>query len=340
MSRTATKTQEAVTDVVLNDSAVANIEKAQDAVARLDQEADEILAAGIDLGRLEALDFMATVANSAILPIYENVKKSKAWKFLRNTKSGDGRHFASLDEFCEVKLGKSYKRLRELSLNRSLIGQEAFEQAERLGLRQVDYNAIKTLPAPDQELMRRAVEEAQSRDEVLDLLQELAARHAKEKETASKEILQLQADKKYATEQQDKERTRAEKAEKTLASGGPRSAPVPERLADFEKEVKKAQEAASDALLEITKQLGALNDWWSEEMTQQPGYEPGDAVPTPPEVVELAQKMHDHIERIAASVGGLQRQIWENHGHDIQAARTYVMQPGVIPGHDSQTAVE
>ena len=340
MSRTATKTQEAVTDVVLNDSAVANIEKAQDAVARLDQEADEILAAGIDLGRLEALDFMATVANSAILPIYENVKKSKAWKFLRNTKSGDGRHFASLDEFCEVKLGKSYKRLRELSLNRSLIGQEAFEQAERLGLRQVDYNAIKTLPAPDQELMRRAVEEAQSRDEVLDLLQELAARHAKEKETASKEILQLQADKKYATEQQDKERTRAEKAEKTLASGGPRSAPVPERLADFEKEVKKAQEAASDALLEITKQLGALNDWWSEEMTQQPGYEPGDAVPTPPEVVELAQKMHDHIERIAASVGGLQRQIWENHGHDIQAARTYVMRPGVIPGHDSQTAVE
>lgn len=340
MSRTATKTQEVVTDVVLNDSAVANIEKAQDAVARLDQEADEILAAGIDLGRLEALDFMATVANSAILPIYENVKKSKAWKFLRNTKSGDGRHFASLEEFCEVKLGKSYKRLRELSLNRSLIGQEAFEQAERLGLRQVDYNAIKTLPAPDQELMRRAVEEAQSRDEVLDLLQELAARHAKEKETASKEILQLQADKKYATEQQDKERTRAEKAEKTLASGGPRSAPVPERLADFEKEVKKAQEAASDALLEITKQLGALNDWWSEEMTQQPGYEPGDAVPTPPEVVELAQKMHDHIERIAASVGGLQRQIWENHGHDIQAARTYVMQPGVIPGHDSQTAVE
>ena len=311
-----------------------------DSMADIDAVVEAVHSLGVSSGASGAFEFMRCIADSGATTQFENVKKSKAWKFLRNTKSGDGRHFASLDEFCEVKLGKSYKRLRELSLNRSLIGQEAFEQAERLGLRQVDYNAIKTLPAPDQELMRRAVEEAQSRDEVLDLLQELAARHAKEKETASKEILQLQADKKYATEQQDKERTRAEKAEKTLASGGPRSAPVPERLADFEKEVKKAQEAASDALLEITKQLGALNDWWSEEMTQQPGYEPGDAVPTPPEVVELAQKMHDHIERIAASVGGLQRQIWENHGHEIQAARTYVMQPGVIPGHAGQAEVE
>ena len=33
MSRTATKTQEAVTDVVLNDTAVANMEKAQDLAA-------------------------------------------------------------------------------------------------------------------------------------------------------------------------------------------------------------------------------------------------------------------------------------------------------------------
>lgn len=155
------------------------------------QQMDEVLAAGIDLGRLEAMDFVATIANSAILAIYENVKKSKAWRLLRNPESGDGRHFESLDEFCEVKLGKSYKRLRELTFNRNLIGQEAFEQAERLGLRQRDYNAIKALPAPDQELVRRAVEEAQSRDEVLDLLQELVVRHAKEKEQLA---AQAQAD--------------------------------------------------------------------------------------------------------------------------------------------------
>ncbi|WP_156106126.1 hypothetical protein [Comamonas aquatica] len=46
----------------------------------------------------------------------------------------------------------------------------------------------KPCPPPDQELLRRAVEEAQSRDEVLDLLQELAARHGKEKEALNQQV--------------------------------------------------------------------------------------------------------------------------------------------------------
>lgn len=146
-----------------------------------DLEKDAVLAAGIDIGRLEALDFVVTVTSSAIVPIYENVKKSKAWRFLKNPKSGHGAHFESLEEFCEVKLGKSHERLRKIVSNRNVLGQDAFEQAERLGLRQVDYNAIKALPAPEQELMRRAVEESATKADVLGVLQELASKHAKEK---------------------------------------------------------------------------------------------------------------------------------------------------------------
>lgn len=330
MSRTPTKTQEPVTDVVLNDNAVANIEKAQDAVARFDHEADEVLAAGIDLGRLEALDFMATVANSAILPIYENVKKSKAWRHLRNHKSGDGRHFESLDEFCEVKLGKSYKRLRELSLNRNLIGQEAFEQAERLGLRQVDYNAIKTLPAPDQELMRRAVEEAQSRDEVLDLLQELAARHAKEKEASAKEIEQLKVDNQVIGEKYEREEQRADKAEKALRSGGPQTRSLEERVADFSDTVNLQQEAAMDALLVMDQQIKALDTWYMEYVAQQPGYEPGDRVEMPVEVLALVQKLSGNVNRIASSVGGLQHLIGTTFGHELEAVTIHQMQTSAL----------
>ncbi len=159
----------------------------QDIQTQAEQEKDEVLAAGIDIGRLEAMDFVLTVSTAAILATYENVKKSKAWRHLRNPRSAHGEHFLSLEEFCEVKLGKSYQRLRAITANRNVIGSDAFEQAERLGLRQVDYNAIKGLPAPDQELVRRAVEEAQSRDEVLDLLQELAGRHAHEKDAFARQ---------------------------------------------------------------------------------------------------------------------------------------------------------
>ena len=110
---------------------------------------------------------------------------------MRNPNSSDGRNFESLDEFCRTKLGKSYNRLQELVSKRNTLGQEAFEQAERLGLRQVDYNAIKALPAPEQELLRRAVEEAQSRDDVLDLLQELASRFVKTEAELQKQVIDL-----------------------------------------------------------------------------------------------------------------------------------------------------
>ena len=146
-------------------------------------QADEVLAAGIDIGRLEAMDFVVTVTTSAILAVFENVKKSKAWKHLRNPESGHGAHFESLEQFCEVKLGKSYERLRKVAANRNLIGQEAFEQAERIGLRQVDYNAIKVLPAPKQELIKEALEEGATKEDLQRALRELAAADQKEIES-------------------------------------------------------------------------------------------------------------------------------------------------------------
>lgn len=175
------------------------IEAAQDA-ALTATETDEVFAAGVDIGRLEALDFVVTVTSSALVSIYENVKKTKAWRLLRNPKNGHGAHFESLEEFCEVKLGKSYERMRKIAANRNLIGQQAFEQAERIGLRQVDYKAIRALPAPEQELVRRAVEESASRDEVLGLLQELAARSAQKEQELRAQVRQEQQER-AATEQ-------------------------------------------------------------------------------------------------------------------------------------------
>ena len=322
MPRITTKTQEAVTDVVLNDTAVANIEKAQDALAAIEQETEvKVRAMALQLG-------------------YEGVLTVGALE--------DGIRFyqrRTVEAILET--GKRLNLLKEMTPHGDFnqrVGLLGFAKTTAFRFMQA---AAKTAKSSNLELLSTQVKSASAFLELVthddDSLASLKDMDDIDRMSASElrdTLRQAKQDHKYATEQQDKERTRAEKAEKTLASGGPRSAPVAERLADFEEQVKKAQEAASAALLEVTKQVKALNDWWLEEMVQQPGYEPGDVVPTPPEVVQLAQKMHDHIERIAASVGGLQRQIWENHGHDIQAARTYVMQPGVIPGHAGQAEVE
>lgn len=155
---------------------------------------DDVLAAGINLGRLEALDFVITVSNSAILPIYENVKKTKAWALLRNPQNSYGENFSSLDEFCDVKLGKSYKRLQALLGNRNAIGHEAFEQAEKLGLRQIDYNAIKALPAPKQAMIKEALTEGADIETVTRALRQLAAEDQREIEALTKDLIDIKAD--------------------------------------------------------------------------------------------------------------------------------------------------
>lgn len=166
----------------LADGAATKMMEITHSAAELERE--ELLALGRSLGQMEVATFFGQMSDMAALAAYDNAKKSRGWKNLRMM---NGDICPNFDAFCQERFGYSERHLRRISGNRELLGQEAFEQAEKIGLRQVDYNAIKALPAPDQELIRRATEEAQSRDEVLSLLQELAARHAKEKESLSKE---------------------------------------------------------------------------------------------------------------------------------------------------------
>lgn len=303
-----------------------NIEQAQHAVTRLDREADEILAAGVDLGRLEALDFIAVTANTASLAVYESVKKSKAWRYLRNPQSADSANFETLEQFCDVKLGKSYRRLQTLLGQKSLIGQQAFEQGERIGLRDVDYNAIKSLPAPEHELIRRAVEEAQSRDEVLDLLQELAARHAKEKEASAKEAKQLKQDNSYTAELLQKERERAEVAEKQLRSGDLKARPLKDQVDPFLGEIKDRQKLLVTAVTAHIEATNALDAWWTQMVSEAPDYDPMQAVDMPREVALVAVELDDSAARLAQLVGTLQHELQQRFGDELGKARQYLMQ--------------
>ena len=157
-----------------------------------DQEKGEIFEAGINIGRVEAFDFMTTVVNSSLIVTYENVKKTKGWKHLRNPKSDDGRHFQSLEEFCKVKLGKSYSRMRELSTNRKLIGEAAFEQAEKIGLRQSDFRAIKALPPNQQEIIRKGLEDGADLETVKSALHSLSKEYQFETGMLNEKIENIQ----------------------------------------------------------------------------------------------------------------------------------------------------
>ena len=140
------------------------------------------------IGHIEAAHFMLTVSEKMIAESAIKIKKGKLFNiFTIIDETGNRRHVSNFEEFCQLKLKKSRQRVEELIRNYNLLGPELYEQAERLGFGQRDYNALKALPADDRLIIAQAIE-AEDLDKALDLMQQLAAKHQREKETTEKQL--------------------------------------------------------------------------------------------------------------------------------------------------------
>ena len=333
MPRAATKTQEPVTDIVLSPKAVAQIEGAQDALAIDDMQMQaRVRAVALQVGYQLPGDCIDA----------DLIQRDIAANMRRSVEAclEVGRGLATLKAACLH--GSFVARLEVLGVE-ARVAQKFMQSAVKFSkaststlLKSVDSQSklFEMLVLEDEQIDELALT-GESGELKLD---DIATMSVKELRLA---LRQSKQDHKYASEQQTKERERAEKAEKALKAGGPKAPPpLSERLEEISEDVDKVQKAASEALLQISGQIKAIDQWWMDEMVKQPGYEPGDAVPMPAELVALAQKLHDNAERIAAAVGSLQHLVFDRFGHEIQAAHAYVMQPGVIPGQAGQAQVE
>lgn len=143
-------------------------------------ENDMAYVAGKLASRIETALFYETVSQKIVVESYIELKKNNAFRAL-TFKDTDGKtkNISSLDEFCEHFLKKSQRRVQQMANNYHLIGADLYDTAEQIGFRQKDYTALKALPAEDQDVIKQAMQA--DRDQVIDLLQEMAARHASEK---------------------------------------------------------------------------------------------------------------------------------------------------------------
>jgi hypothetical protein len=196
----------------LVEDAPAQMLEVQNSAADLERE--EILVLGRNLGHLELATFFRDISEAGMLSAYENVKKSKAWRSLR---SKSGEIFPNLDAFCQERLGYSERRLRQITDNREAIGQAAFEHAEKIGLRQADYNVIKALPAPKQEIIKEALTDGASKEEVQRALRELAAADQKEIESLTNERDSVKAEHEAIERVLEDKQAKIGKLEKQLA---------------------------------------------------------------------------------------------------------------------------
>ena len=180
-------------------------------------EAEMAFEAARAIGQMEAMQFTRDIADLSSVQIFLNLKKTKAYRAL-TVKDADGnpRRVADLEEFCERFLGKSARRMQELASNYHLLGPQLYETAERIGFRTQDYRALKALPAEDQEVIKQAMSPEADRDQVLDLLQEMAARHASEKAALTAQAKEAEETAEARSEVIAKKETRINEQEETI----------------------------------------------------------------------------------------------------------------------------
>lgn len=165
---------------VTTDATPALTLAAEQVTASVAESHNDAMSLGVMLGKIQALTGVSALTETAAINVFAQLKENKAWKHLRKQ---DGTTYAGLEDVCTTLLGRSYRRLQQLQTTRQVLGNEAFEYAAEIGLRQLDYDAIKALPSGEQELIKRALADKAAPAEIRAAL-EIAIRKATEQETA------------------------------------------------------------------------------------------------------------------------------------------------------------
>lgn len=230
-------------------------------------------------GMSDAFTILGNFSDLANLSVYEMLKKTKGYKNIINPKTGN--FFRNLDEYCEEKMSYSRRRLDSLINNRNLIGKELYEKAEQIGLRQVDYNAMKALPANEQELVRRAVDEAQTKDEVIELIKDLSSKFIQETEVLKKQANEAKKELEISEAYNADTRKERDDLKLKLKKYELNTVPMDERLQSFGKKVALIQ-SEMDRLFEEKRQLlDMLYQMSLELMDKDPEYVRGEYYPLP-----------------------------------------------------------
>jgi len=163
-------------------------------------------------------------------------------------------------------------------------------------------------------------------DDVLENLQELDDIDRMSASELRAALRQSEQDVKFAQEKRQKAEERADKAEKKLAGNRPVVVPLDERISPFQEEIGKRQDLIEKGIAAHHEATLALEQWWTDEVTQAEGYDPEAPAPLPRSVALVALSMQDSLNRLAELVGAAQHAFEERFGDDLAEARQYLMQ--------------
>lgn len=163
-------------------------------------------------------------------------------------------------------------------------------------------------------------------DEVLENLKEMDDIDLLSASQLRDRLRQTRQDADFAGEQLQKERQRADQAEKKLAGKRPVVMPLDERIAPFQVEIAERQSLIERGIEAHREATIALEKWWTDEVTSAEDYDPEAPAPLPRSVALVAMTLQDSLMRLAEMVGAAQHVFDELFGPDLADARQYLLQ--------------
>lgn len=325
MARTPTTITPPAAEPKLNEAALAVLDAAPAQLAAIQAGYGQ----GRDLvnqllGQAQAFQAAGNLLQTFGVSKLALVKENKLYQQLSGMKAPNGLELkGTWVEFCSL-LGVSDEKANQDIANLHAFGEVALEQMQRIGIGYRELRQYRRLPE-DQKLALIEVAKAGDKEGFVELAEEIIAKHSKEKEAAEAEKQQLLQDNVFTAGQLDKERSRADTAEKKLAGNRPVVVPLDERITPFQLEIAERQSLIEKGIAAHHEAAVALEAWWTEEVTQAEGYDPTEAVPLPRAVALVALNLQDSLNRLAEMVGAAQHAFEERFGDDLAGARQYLM---------------
>ncbi|MEF9994645.1 MAG: hypothetical protein RR771_09540 [Acinetobacter sp.] len=191
------------------------MELEQNQLAQIEQSVSiEQIQLSEKVGVIKATSFFKKLLTVSEIKFLSEIKETKQYKGLKVLDSaGKLLTVSTWAEFCDS-MGKSHQHVDEEIRNLGLFGEDFLETSQRMSLGYRDLRKLRKLDDADREvIINGEAVKTEDRESLIDLIEEMSAKHAKEKETFNKKVADLEAD----VEAKDQVlKTKNDKLDKTL----------------------------------------------------------------------------------------------------------------------------
>lgn len=216
MARTKQQTSELTPDVTLN----PELEATQNLMATVSSQMnDERDLLNQLLGQAQMADAFAQFSKTVLTSKMAFVKENKLYQSLKGKKGQDGLEFSGTwAEFCNL-LGYTPEHANESINNLQSFGEEALESMSRMGIGYRELRQFRRLPEDQKSALIEVAKEG-DKTALLELAEEMIAKHAREKEELKTDLeisRQMLAEKKeeLGTMRNEKEELKARLVRRT-----------------------------------------------------------------------------------------------------------------------------